>query len=122
MRGLESSNHRAIDAYFGYEWLRYRNRYRNRYRFRNIDAAIGFAIDSDSDPDSDSEVEPCSVLSLRGASIGACEFPPAHEFDPVERRPAVPTLDKNRAAEARRVERLLPAQIAAVCCAAVAGV
>ena len=46
-----------------------------------------------------------SVVGFGVTSVDAGDFPAAQELDPVQRRPAVPTLDKDRAAEVGRVQR-----------------
>ncbi len=55
-----------------------------------------------------------SVVAVVGAAVGASPLPATHELDPVERRPAVPGLDEERAAETRETQRDLPARRPAV--------
>ncbi len=52
----------------------------------------------------------CSVVGFGVASVDAGDLPAAQKFDPVQRRPAVPTLDKDRAAEVGRVQRQFTAR------------
>ena len=55
-----------------------------------------------------------SVVGFGGFSIGAGDLPATHKLDPVQRRPSVPGLDKNRAAEVGRIQRHFTPRASAV--------
>ncbi len=56
----------------------------------------------------------CSVVGFVIFSVGAGDLPATHELDPIQRRTAVPGLDKDRAAKVGRIQRQFTARAPAV--------